>query len=181
MATVALPGLPADGFGAAGTTPRTVVHSYAVAPAPGAGLQPAGGLSVRCLRPITTTVDLLGRTVSTQDAYGAPTADHPNRVTYDQAGRAITSGGPSGRLGAGPVLPVSSYSTSGELTAVGYSATHTTGKTMDVRLSAAAVETFHRHRRVASHLRAHTPGHTADPARMPDSHRHHAGGNDSLN
>lgn len=48
------------------------------------------------------------------------------------------------------------------------------GEAVDVRLSARAVEVFHRHRRVASHLRAHTPGHTTDPAHMPESHRRHA-------
>jgi transposase len=48
------------------------------------------------------------------------------------------------------------------------------GEVLDVRLSAAAVELFHRHRRVASHLRAHTPGYSTDPAHMPESHRRHA-------
>jgi len=48
------------------------------------------------------------------------------------------------------------------------------GETVDVRLSATAVEVFHRHRRVASHLRRHTPGHSTDPAHMPESHRRHA-------
>lgn len=48
------------------------------------------------------------------------------------------------------------------------------GESLDVRLSAAAVEVFHRHRRVASHLRRHTPGYSTDPAHMPESHRRHA-------
>jgi transposase len=48
------------------------------------------------------------------------------------------------------------------------------GETLDVRLSAAAVELFHGHRRVASHLRRHTPGYSTDPAHMPESHRRHA-------
>lgn len=48
------------------------------------------------------------------------------------------------------------------------------GQAVDVRLSAAAVEVFHRHRRVASHVRRHSPGHSTDPAHMPESHRRHA-------
>jgi len=48
------------------------------------------------------------------------------------------------------------------------------GESLDVRLSAATVELFHRHRRVASHLRSHTPGYSTDPAHMPESHRRHA-------
>ena len=48
------------------------------------------------------------------------------------------------------------------------------GETLDVRLSAAAVELFHRHRRVASHVRSHTPGYSTEPAHMPESHRRHA-------
>lgn len=48
------------------------------------------------------------------------------------------------------------------------------GGTLDVRLSAAAVELFHRHRRVASHVRSHTPGYSTEPAHMPESHRRHA-------
>jgi len=47
-------------------------------------------------------------------------------------------------------------------------------ETVDVRLSAATVEVFHRHRRVASHLRRHVPGYSTDPAHMPESHRRHA-------
>ncbi len=46
---------------------------------------------------------------------------------------------------------------------------------VDVRLSAAAVEIFHRSARVASHPRSHVRhGHTTDPAHMPESHRQHA-------
>jgi transposase len=46
---------------------------------------------------------------------------------------------------------------------------------VDVRLSAATVEVFHRSRRVASHVRSHVRhGHTTDPAHMPESHRQHA-------
>jgi transposase len=48
------------------------------------------------------------------------------------------------------------------------------GERVDVRLSAASVEVFFKSRRVASHLRAHRPGYTTDPAHMPDSHRRHA-------
>jgi transposase len=48
------------------------------------------------------------------------------------------------------------------------------GETVDVRMSAATVEVFHRHRRVASHARKFTPGFSTDPAHMPESHRRHA-------
>ena len=48
------------------------------------------------------------------------------------------------------------------------------GEVLDVRLSAATVEVFSKGRRVASHLRAHAPGHSTDPAHMPASHRRHA-------
>ncbi|MGH9185570.1 MAG: IS21 family transposase [Acidimicrobiales bacterium] len=48
------------------------------------------------------------------------------------------------------------------------------GEAVDVRLSAATVEVFHRHRRVASHVRRFTPGYSTDPAHMPESHRRHA-------
>ena len=48
------------------------------------------------------------------------------------------------------------------------------GDTVDVRLSAATVEVFHRHRRVASHVRRFTPGYSTDAAHMPESHRRHA-------
>jgi len=43
-----------------------------------------------------------------------------------------------------------------------------------VRVSAAVVEVFHRHRRVASHLRCFAPGYSTDPPHMPESHRRHA-------
>ncbi len=48
------------------------------------------------------------------------------------------------------------------------------GEAVDVRLSAATVEVFHRHRRVASHVRRFSPGYSTDPAHMPESHRRHA-------
>ncbi|MGH8936053.1 MAG: IS21 family transposase [Acidimicrobiia bacterium] len=48
------------------------------------------------------------------------------------------------------------------------------GETVEVRLSSSAVEVFHRHRRVASHPRAHRPGYSTDAAHMPESHRRHA-------
>ncbi len=56
-----------------------------------------------------------------------------------------------------------------------YSAPYTlVGEVLDVRTSASAVEVFHRGRRVASHPRAHRPGHTTEPAHMPSAHRRHA-------
>ena len=56
-----------------------------------------------------------------------------------------------------------------------YSAPHSlVGEALDVRLSAATVEIFCRHNRVASHVRSHRPGHTTDPAHMPEAHRRHA-------
>lgn len=48
------------------------------------------------------------------------------------------------------------------------------GEPVDVRISAKCVEVFHRHRRVASHLRSYRPGYSTDPAHMPESHRRHA-------
>jgi transposase len=48
------------------------------------------------------------------------------------------------------------------------------GERVEVRTSAATVEVFHRHRRVASHKRSFTPGFTTDPAHMPESHRRYA-------
>ncbi len=48
------------------------------------------------------------------------------------------------------------------------------GEAVDLRLSAGVVEVFHRHRRVASHLRRFAPGYSTDPAHMPESHRRHA-------
>ncbi len=152
VATVAMPGLAANTFGAAATTPAPSPTPMGLRPAPGQAFNPLVS-SVSDASGTITTVDLLGRTVATNDAYGnptgAPTADHPTRVTYDQAGRAITSDGPGGRidtdyagaqvtrqhvgdagsLGAGPVLAVPSYDgASGELTGVSYcSATQTTG------------------------------------------------------
>jgi transposase len=51
---------------------------------------------------------------------------------------------------------------------------HLIGEVVDVRASAGTVEVFHRHARVASHLRSHGPGYTTDPAHMPEAHRRHA-------
>lgn len=49
------------------------------------------------------------------------------------------------------------------------------GQRVDVRVSAGTVEVFHKHRRIASHVRSRTRyGHTTDPAHMPESHRRHA-------
>lgn len=49
------------------------------------------------------------------------------------------------------------------------------GRRVDVRGTAATVEIFHAHRRVASHVRSHHKGgHTTDPAHMPESHRRQA-------
>jgi transposase len=48
------------------------------------------------------------------------------------------------------------------------------GEYVDVRTSAATIEVFHRHRRVASHLRQHGPGYTTEPTHMPEGHRRHA-------
>ncbi len=47
------------------------------------------------------------------------------------------------------------------------------GEHVDLRASAATVEVFHRHRRVASHVRRYRPGYSTDPAHMPESHRRH--------
>jgi transposase len=47
-------------------------------------------------------------------------------------------------------------------------------ETVDVRISAATVEVYFRHQRVASHVRKYTPGYSTDPAHMPESHRRHA-------
>jgi transposase len=45
---------------------------------------------------------------------------------------------------------------------------------VDVRISAATVEIFHKHTRVASHLRSATPGaHSTVPEHMPAAHRAH--------
>lgn len=48
------------------------------------------------------------------------------------------------------------------------------GEKVEVRLSAGTIEVFSKSRRVASHVRAHRPGFTTDPAHMPESHRRHA-------
>ena len=45
---------------------------------------------------------------------------------------------------------------------------------VEVRLSAATVEVFHRGVRIASHVRSHAPGYSTDVAHMPESHRRHA-------
>lgn len=47
------------------------------------------------------------------------------------------------------------------------------GEAVDVRLSAATVEVFQAHRRVASHARRFTPGYSTEAAHMPESHRRH--------
>ena len=47
---------------------------------------------------------------------------------------------------------------------------------VDVRLSATTVEIFHKHRRVAAHLRVHRKGgYSTDRSHMPASHRAHEG------
>ena len=58
-----------------------------------------------------------------------------------------------------------------------YSVPHPLGRCeVDVRLTAHTVEIFHKHRRVAAHLRIHRKGgYATDPAHMPASHRAHAG------
>ena len=49
------------------------------------------------------------------------------------------------------------------------------GETIDVRLTADAVECFHKGQRVASHVRSHQKnGHTTLPEHMPEPHREHA-------
>lgn len=45
---------------------------------------------------------------------------------------------------------------------------------VDIRIGANTIEVFHRHERVASHLRRHEPGRTTCPEHMPKSHRRHA-------
>ena len=47
------------------------------------------------------------------------------------------------------------------------------GEEVWLRLSAATVEVFHKHRRVASHVRAYRPGFSTDTEHMPESHRRH--------
>jgi transposase len=49
------------------------------------------------------------------------------------------------------------------------------GEVVDVRTSAATIEVFYHHNRVASHVRRYRPGYTTEPAHMPESHRRHAG------
>ena len=58
-----------------------------------------------------------------------------------------------------------------------YSVPHPLGRCeVDVRLTAQTVEIFHKHRRVAAHVRVHRKGgYATDPAHMPASHRAHAG------
>ena len=47
---------------------------------------------------------------------------------------------------------------------------------VDVRITARAVEIFHRHRRIAVHLRSHRKGgYATDAAHMPAAHRAHLG------
>ena len=47
-------------------------------------------------------------------------------------------------------------------------------ETVEVRMSMTTVEVFHRHRRVASHVRVYNPGYTTEQAHMPESHRSYA-------
>jgi hypothetical protein len=74
-------------FGANAAAGRTVTHSYVVAATVGAAPNPLVSSVLDASGTITTTVDLLGRVVSTNDAYGNPTAaansatDHPTRLT----------------------------------------------------------------------------------------------------
>ena len=58
-----------------------------------------------------------------------------------------------------------------------YSVPHPLGRCeVDVRITAQTVEIFHKHRRVAAHIRVHRKGgYATDPAHMPASHRAHAG------
>ena len=58
-----------------------------------------------------------------------------------------------------------------------YSVPHPLGRCeVDVRITAHAVEIFHRHRRVAAHLRIHgRGGYATEPSHMPAAHRAHAG------
>ena len=47
---------------------------------------------------------------------------------------------------------------------------------VDVRITAQTVEIFHKHRRVAAHLRIHgRGGYATEPSHMPAAHRAHAG------
>ncbi len=149
VTSVSIPGLGDPRFGATAAAGRVVTNSYAV------GANPLVRSTSDGLGTLTTTVDLLGRVVATLDAFGDPNAaansptDHKTVVSYDQAGRQVTSDGPGGRLdndyagtrvtrqhvgnpgdlAAGPVVAVPSYdNTSGELTAVSYcAAAQTTG------------------------------------------------------
>ena len=58
-----------------------------------------------------------------------------------------------------------------------YSVPHALGRReVDVRLTAQTVEIFHKHRRVAAHVRVRRKGgYATNPAHMPASHRAHAG------
>ena len=47
------------------------------------------------------------------------------------------------------------------------------GEEIELRLSSSTVEVFHKHRRVASHVRAYRPGFSTDVDHMPESHRRH--------
>ncbi len=80
---------------------------------------------------LTARVDLLGRVVSSTDAWAKTTTS-----TYDQAGRRTGTGGPAGAMTAtfdaagrvltqsldGALMATASYSTAGELTSVSYAA-----------------------------------------------------------
>ncbi|MDP6951909.1 MAG: IS21 family transposase, partial [Alphaproteobacteria bacterium] len=51
---------------------------------------------------------------------------------------------------------------------------HLIKRQIDVRITAAAIECFHKGQRVACHRRDDTPGrHTTVPEHMPENHRHH--------
>ena len=58
-----------------------------------------------------------------------------------------------------------------------YSVPHALGRReVDVRMTAHTVEIFHKHRRVAAHLRIHgRGGYATEPSHMPAAHRAHAG------
>jgi len=58
-----------------------------------------------------------------------------------------------------------------------YSVPHSLGRCeVDVRITARMVEIFHKHRRVAAHLRIHRKGgYATEASHMPASHRAHAG------
>jgi YD repeat-containing protein len=113
------------------SAPHTVTYTYSV----GGNPLVSSVMDSATSRTITTTVDLLGRTVAYTDARGITTV-----TTYDRAGRdvsdvttAATGGGTStiataylddGRVSSvsldGNVVAVPSYTTAGELSTVSY-------------------------------------------------------------